>query len=1073
MVKKENHNVLQTKLPPRIENSNKPNNNSNKPVNNQNQNKQLQKPQQNQNKQVQMPQQNQNKQVQKIQQPQKSPPQKLQQNNNKQVQKQPPQNNNNPLKFVYFFGENTDKFLVGGKGANMSDMVNIGLPVPAGFTITTEACRHFYVNNEKYPTGLIEQMDANILRLEKEMNMKFGSEQNPLLVSVRSGAAVSMPGMMDTILNLGLNDNTIKGMIKSTGNERFALDCYRRFIQMFGDVVMNVEHRLFEEAIEKKKNTRGVKLDTQLTIEDMRELIQEYKDIVKKSTGKMFPSDVKEQLKLSINAVFSSWNSDRAIKYRQINEIKSLAGTAVNIQAMVFGNMGEDSGTGVAFTRNPSTGENKFYGEYLINAQGEDVVAGIRTPEPVAKLEKQMPAVYKQLIGIRDKLEKFYKDMQDIEFTVQKGKLYMLQTRSGKRTGLAAVRTAVEMFKEGLITKDQALMRVDANQINQLLHKRIDPIAKSKAEVIARGLPASPGAAVGKIVFNAEDAATQAEQSDDHLILVRLETSPEDIEGMHVSQGILTARGGMTSHAAVVARGMGKCCVSGVSELVIDEKKKTLKVQNKIFKEGDYLTLDGTTGEVYAGKLPVIDPILAGEFAELMKWADETKKLGVRANADTPQDAEIAKGFGAEGIGLCRTEHMFFEGERITSMREMILADDETQRRKALNKLLPYQRADFEGIFKVMNNLPVIIRFLDPPLHEFLPKEQNEIKALAKILNMDEEKVKSKIESLHEFNPMLGFRGCRLGVVYPEISEMQARAVFEAALNSKKNGITAMPEIEIPNIIAINEFKFLKNIVEKVAVETGAKGKINYKIGTMIEFPRAVLIADELAKEAEFMSFGTNDLTQTTLGFSRDDAGRFIPSYVSNNIFEKDPFQTLDQEGVGKIMKMAITKARSVKRDMDMGICGEHGGDPATVKFCHKIGLSNVSCSPYRVPIAILAAAQAVVEQRMANAKNMPQKTQQVKPQAQQNKQVQQNNKPNNQNQKPQQNQNKQVQQKPQQNNQKQPQNNKQNQNKVPQQNNNNKHNPNQQRKPLPKAKTIREEIRDIVLEELRNMNKK
>ena len=873
---------------------------------------------------------------------------------------------NSTTKYVYFFGEGdtSNKTLLGGKGANLGDMTKIGLPVPAGFTITTESCAHFYKNNNQWPITLGKQIDENIAKLEQKMNMKFGDSKNPLLVSVRSGAAVSMPGMMDTILNLGLNDETIKGLISETGNERFAWDCYRRFIQMFADVVMEVEHRLFEEALEKKKQTRGVKLDTELSIEDLKSLVEEYKQIVQKSKGKQFPNDVKEQLRMSINAVFNSWNSTRAIKYREINEIKSLAGTAVNVQAMVFGNMGQDSGTGVAFTRNPSTGENKFYGEYLINAQGEDVVAGIRTPEPVSRLGEEMPLIYKELVQIRDKLEKHYRDMQDIEFTVQKGKLYMLQTRNGKRTGLAAVRTAVEMVKEGLITQDESLLRVDPNQLNQLLHKRIDPLAKTKTQAIAMGLPASPGAAVGKIVFNAEDAALKVSKDNEKVILVRLETSPEDIGGMHVSEGILTARGGMTSHAAVVARGMGKCCVAGCSDLIIDEEKKTLKIKNNLFKEGDFLTLDGTTGEVYSGQLPVIDPELAGEFATLMQWAIKTKKLGVRANADTPEDAKIARNFGAEGIGLCRTEHMFFEGDRITAMREMILADTEEQRKKALDKLIPYQRADFEGIFEVMNNLPVIIRLLDPPLHEFLPKEQDEIKALAKILNLSEETVQNKISSLHEFNPMLGFRGCRLGVVYPEISEMQARAIFQAAINVSNKGINVLPEIEIPNIISLKEFQYIKGLIKKVAKETGAEGKIKYKIGTMIEFPRAALIADQLATEAEFMSFGTNDLTQTTLGFSRDDAGRFIPCYVSKNIFEKDPFQTIDQEGVGKIMRISVTKARSVKKDMDMGICGEHGGDPASVKFCHKIGLSNVSCSPYRVPIAILAAAQASISSR-------------------------------------------------------------------------------------------------------------
>jgi len=631
---------------------------------------------------------------------------------------------------------------------------------------------------------------------------------------------------------------------------------------------------------------------------------------------------------------------------------------------MVFGNMGDTSGTGVAFSRNPSTGDNKIYGEFLMNAQGEDVVAGIRTPKPIAELEKVMPACYKEFIKIVGTLEKHYRDMQDMEFTIQEGKLYFLQTRNGKRTGPAAVKIAVDLEKEKFLTKEEALMKVEPGQLDQLLHKRIDPVAKKKNNPITKGLPASPGAAVGKIVFNAEDAKIMTAERGEKVVLVRLETSPEDIEGMHVSQGILTARGGMTSHAAVVARGMGKCCVAGCSELVIDEHKKILKIKDQTFKEGDYITLDGSTGEVYANQLPVIDPELAGEFAVLMKWATEVKKLGIRTNADTPKDAKIARDFGAEGIGLTRTEHMFFEGDRITAMREMILADTEGGRRKALDKLLPYQRIDFEGIFKAMDKLPVIIRLLDPPLHEFLPKEDDEIKELSKITNVSVEKIKNRITELHEFNPMLGFRGCRLGVVYPEISEMQARAVFEAAINVKKAGTTAIPEIEIPNVISLKEFKLIKDLIQKVAKETGAEGKIHYKIGTMIEFPRAALTADELANEAEFMSFGTNDLTQTTLGFSRDDAGRFIPIYVEKNIFEKDPFQTLDQEGVGKVMKLAVEKARSVKKDMDMGICGEHGGDPASVKFCHKIGLSNVSCSPYRVPIAILSAAQAVLEEK-------------------------------------------------------------------------------------------------------------
>jgi len=874
--------------------------------------------------------------------------------------------NNKEKKYVYEFSEGNAsmKELLGGKGANLAEMTNIGLPVPPGFTITTEVCDYYYKNGKKYPTELKKQIDAAILKLESKVGMKFGDKKMPLLVSVRSGAAASMPGMMDTILNLGLNDETLKGLIENTKNERFCLDSYRRFIQMFGDVVMEVEHRNFEEILERKKKTKGRRFDTELDVNDLKEIISEYKTMIKKEKGIEFPSNVREQLKMAVNAVFGSWNNARAITYRQLNDIRGLIGTAVNVQAMVFGNMGNDSGTGVCFTRNPSTGENKFYGEYLINAQGEDVVAGIRTPQPVEKLNEDMPQMYKQLLEIRKKLENHYKDMQDIEFTVQKGKLYILQTRNGKRTGLAAVRVAVDLVNEKLLTKEEALMKVDPNQINQLLHKRIDPLAKNKNKAIGKGLPASPGAAVGKIVFNAEDATIWSKEKGEKVVLVRLETSPDDIEGMHVSEGILTARGGMTSHAAVVARGMGKCCIAGCSELSINEKNKIMKIGDIEMKEGDMITLDGTTGEFYQGGLPVVEPVLAGEFATLMNWAKSFKKLGIRTNADTPHDAQVAKDFGAEGIGLCRTEHMFFEGERINAMREMILADTEEGRRKALNKLLPYQRKDFEGIFEVMTGLPVIIRFLDPPLHEFLPKEDKEIEELSKLIKIPAEKIKKRITELHEFNPMLGFRGCRLGVVYPEISEMQARAIFEAAINVKKKGKMPIVEIEIPNIIHLKEFMLIKNIVKKVAKETGAEGNIKYKIGTMIEFPRAALVADELAREAEFMSFGTNDLTQTTLGFSRDDAGRFIGDYVAKGIFDKDPFQTIDQEGVGKIMILTVEKARSVKKDIDIGICGEHGGDPASVKFCHKIGLSNVSCSPFRVPIAILAAAQANLEKK-------------------------------------------------------------------------------------------------------------
>lgn len=869
-------------------------------------------------------------------------------------------------KYVYFFGEGDtkNKQLLGGKGANLGEMTKIGLPVPPGFTITTEVCDYFYKHDNNYPPELQDQIEKNLTKLEKEMGMNFGDKENPLLISVRSGAAVSMPGMMDTVLNLGLNDETLQGLIKKTGNERFVWDAYRRFAQMFGDVVMGVEHRHFEHAISNKKKTKGVEYDTELEVEDLKELVKEYKGIVKKETSKEFPTDVKEQLKMTIDAVFGSWNNPRAIKYRRINEIKGLIGTAINVQTMVFGNMGNDSATGVAFTRNPSNGENEFYGEYLINAQGEDVVAGIRTPQPISKFKKEMPKIHAQLLKIRDILEKHYRDVQDIEFTVQEGKLYMLQTRTGKRTGVAAVKIAVDMVNEGLITKKEALMQVDPAKLVQLLHKCLDPIAKEKHTPVGKGLPASPGAAVGKIVFTADDAAIWANEKNENVILVRLETSPEDIEGMYASEGFLTARGGMTSHAAIVARGMGKPCVAGCSELIIDEKNKKVKIGDNELKEGDYLTLDGTTGQFYIGKMPVIDPEFSGEFVVLMKWAKETKKLGILANADTPHDVDIAKRFGAEGIGLCRTEHMFFEGDRIDAMREMILAVDETGRRKALDKLLPYQREDFIGIFKVMDNMPIIIRLLDPPLHEFLPKEEHQIKELAKTLNVSVEIIKERIENLHEFNPMLGFRGCRLGIVYPEINEMQIRAIFEAALKVKQEGKNPLPEIEIPVIMHVKEFTFIKDIIKKVAKETGAEGKIKYKIGTMIELPRASLTADEFAKEIDFMSFGTNDLTQTILGFSRDDAGKFIDCYIEKGIFERDPFQTIDQEGVGKLMEITVEKARKVKPEIDIGICGEHGGDPESVKFCHRIGLSNVSCSPFRVPIATLAAAQAVIEEK-------------------------------------------------------------------------------------------------------------
>jgi pyruvate,orthophosphate dikinase len=864
-------------------------------------------------------------------------------------------------KYVYLFEEgNKDmKDILGGKGAHLAEMTKIGLPVPPGFTISIDVCEQF-LRLGNYPDGLKKQVQESLVKIGQKVSSGFGDENNPLLLSIRSGAKASMPGMMETILNLGLNEKTINALVKKTNNERFVLDSYRRFIQMFGDVVLSIDMRKFEEILEKVKETRGITLDLELNEKDLREIVSEYKKLVKNETGKDFPENVDEQLWLSISAVFNSWNSERAKKYRDINNLKGYKGTAVNVQTMVFGNLSEKSGTGVAFTRNPSTGENKFYGEYLMNAQGEDVVAGIRTPKAISELQKNNPKIYDELLKIRETLEKHYEDMQDLEFTIQEGKLYILQTRNGKRTGPAAVKIAVDFVKENIISEKEAVLRIDPKQLNQLLHKRIDPIAKDKTKAIGRGLPASPGAAVGKIVFNSDDAKIFSEEKGEDVVLVRLETSPEDIEGMHVSRGILTARGGMTSHAAVVARGMGKCCISGCSELQIDEKNKKLKINGIELKELDYITLDGTTGEFYQGKLPVINPELSGEFAELMNYAKKLKKLGIRTNADNGKDAKIAREFGAEGIGLCRTEHMFFEGERINAMREMILAENEQDRRKALDKLLPYQRKDFEEIFTEMNDLPVIIRLLDPPLHEFLPKEEKEIKELSKTSGISEEKIKKKIQELHEFNPMLGFRGCRLGVVYPEISEMQARAIFEAAINVSKNNINPKPEIEVPNVIHVREFNLIKKIIQDVALEL--KVNFKYKIGTMIEFPRAALIADELAKEADFMSFGTNDLTQTTLGFSRDDAGVFIPSYIIKGVFEKDPFQTIDQEGVGKIMKICVEKARSVKKDIDIGICGEHGGESESVKFCHKINLSNVSCSPFRVPIAILSAAQAALE---------------------------------------------------------------------------------------------------------------
>jgi pyruvate, orthophosphate dikinase len=867
-------------------------------------------------------------------------------------------------KLVYFFGEgNKDmKDLLGGKGANLSEMANIGIPVPPGFTITTEVCDYFS-KNKKYPAELQKQIDENIKKLEEKMGMKFGDKENPLLVSVRSGAAVSMPGMMDTVLNLGLNDDAVAGLIKKSGNERFAWDSYRRFIQMFGDVVMEVEHAKFEEILDNVKETKGVKFDTELDANDLKEVVKKYKEMVKKEKGEEFPSDPKKQLELSINAVFSSWDNPRAVKYRELNDIKGLIGTAVNVQAMVFGNMGDTSGTGVCFTRDPSTGENKFYGEYLMNAQGEDVVAGIRTPKPITELEKGMPDVYKELVEIYQKAEKHYKDMQDMEFTIQEGKLYLLQTRTGKRTAVAAVRIAVEMEEEGLINKETAIMRVEPNQLNQLLHKQLDKTAKEKTDVAAKGLPASPGAAVGQVVFNAETAHDWAQEGK-NVILVRTETSPEDIEGMHAAQGILTSRGGMTSHAAVVARGMGKCCVAGCSDASINEKNKIMKIFDNEIKEGDYITLDGSTGEVFIGKIPVVDPELSGTFAKLMEWADEKRKMKVRTNADTPNDAAKAREFGAEGIGLCRTEHMFFEGDRIKAMREMIVASNKDEREKALSKLLPMQKSDFIGIFEAMKDLPVTIRLLDPPLHEFLPHEEKEIRELADELGLKTETLKEKIESLKELNPMLGHRGCRLAVTYPEIAEMQTRAIMEAAAELVKKGMKIKPEIMIPLVGELKELQNVKDVVVETAeaVNKEFQTEVPYSVGTMIEIPRACLTADEIAKEAEFFSFGTNDLTQMTFGFSRDDAGKFLGEYTKKEILEKDPFQSLDQKGVGQLVEMGVKKGRAVRKDLKIGICGEHGGDPSSVEFCHKVGLNYVSCSPFRVPIARLAAAQAAIK---------------------------------------------------------------------------------------------------------------
>ena len=872
-------------------------------------------------------------------------------------------------KYVYLFheGEASMKNLLGGKGANLCEMTNLGLTVPQGFIVSTEACTKYYEDGKKIASEVVEQIEAAMKTTEKVVGKTFGDPENPFLVSVRSGARASMPGMMDTILNLGLNDIAVEGIAKKSGNTRFAYDSYRRFIQMFSDVVMGIEKRLFEHVLEAAKEAKGVKLDTELNADDLKKLVAEYKVIYKKEKGEEFPQDAKVQLLEAVTAVFRSWDNPRAIVYRRLNDIPSNWGTAVNVQAMVFGNMGNDCGTGVAFTRDPGTGEKRLFGEYLMNAQGEDVVAGIRTPQPISTLEQTMPEAYAQFVNNAKLLEDHYKDMQDMEFTIEGGKLYMLQTRNGKRTAPAALKIAVDLVAEGKLTKEEAVLKVDPKQLDSLLHPTFVPAALKAAKPIAKGLPASPGAAAGQIYFTAEEA-TAAAATGKAVILVRLETSPEDIEGMNASKGILTVRGGMTSHAAVVARGMGTCCVAGCGELkVSSEEKIMVTADGKVFHEGDEISLDGSTGNVYAGLIATQEAQLTGDFAQVMEWADSIRKLKVRTNADTPHDAAVAVQFGAEGIGLCRTEHMFFAEDRIAAMREMIVSKTKDQRKKALDKLLPMQKEDFKGIYKAMKGFPVTIRFLDPPLHEFLPTEQEDIVALAKEMAMSVDGLKEVIASLHEFNPMMGHRGCRLAVTFPEIAEMQTRAVIEAAYEVRKEaGIDIVPEIMIPLVGELKEFMFVKKIVvetaEKVFAEKGETFK--YMVGTMIEIPRAAITADEIAKEAEFFSFGTNDLTQMTFGFSRDDAGKFLDDYYANKIYESDPFAKLDQEGVGKLVKLAADLGKKTRPEIKLGICGEHGGDPSSVEFCHNVGLNYVSCSPFRVPIARLAAAQAVVKEK-------------------------------------------------------------------------------------------------------------
>lgn len=887
-------------------------------------------------------------------------------------------------KWVYSFGKEKNdgdaslRDLLGGKGCNLAEMASLGLPVPPGFTITTEVCTHYYDNGESYPSELKSQVSEALQQVEKTMGMEFGNPENPLLVSVRSGARVSMPGMMDTVLNLGLNDETVVGLAKKANDERFAWDSYRRFINMYGNVVMGVDHHDFEDILDTYKRDEGISQDTDITADGWKDIVADYKAMIERELGVPFPNDPQEQLWGAISAVFKSWMVPRAVVYRRINEISEDWGTAVNVQAMVFGNMGEDCATGVAFTRDPSTGENFFYGEYLVNAQGEDVVAGIRTPQSLTiqgrekegssllSMEETMPTVFNQLDELRIKLEKHYRDVQDIEFTVQQGNLFMLQTRTGKRTAAAALKIAVDMVEEGLISQEEALLRVDPQSLDQLLHPTLDPDAERN--VISKGLPASPGAASGKVVFSADDAEVKS-HAGEAVILCRQETSPEDIHGMHASTGILTSRGGMTSHAAVVARGMGKPCVAGAGDLYIDQSAKLIRKGDLEIKEGDMVTIDGATGEIMLGNVPTIKPELSGDFGTLMEWADARRRMVVRANAETPLDAETARTFGAEGIGLCRTEHMFFDPERIQNVREMIFATSEGARREALTKLLPAQREDFEKLFEIMNGLPVTVRLLDPPLHEFLPHSTEDIVAFSQAAEIVEAQVRLRLSELTETNPMLGHRGCRLGITYPEIYEMQARAIFEAAVNvAVKTGISVIPEVMIPLVGAEKELKLMRDVVDQAAKAVfDEKGSsVEYIVGTMIELPRAALIADRIAENADFFSFGTNDLTQTTLGMSRDDASNFLPAYVGHGIYERDPFVSIDVDGVGALVNIAQEKGRNVNADIKLGICGEHGGDPASIAFCEKVGLNYVSCSPYRVPIARLAASQAAIREGKA-----------------------------------------------------------------------------------------------------------